>query len=103
MKNKIILSISAAAVIGLAAFIFMPSGGYTMAQVAEHNSAKSCWSAINGNVYDLTGFISEHRGGEDAILKICGKDGSDLFNNQHGGQQKKADVLATFKIGLLAE
>lgn len=28
--------------------------GITFAQVAEHNSRTSCWSVVNGNVYDLT-------------------------------------------------
>jgi cytochrome b involved in lipid metabolism len=74
---------------------------YTLAEVATHKNQTSCWSAINGKVYDLTSWIAEHPGGEGAILGICGKDGSAAFNGQHGGQQKQADVLATFMIGNL--
>lgn len=77
--------------------------GYTLAEIAAHATAASCWSAINGTVYDLTSWISQHPGGEGAILSICGKDGSAAFNNQHGGQSRPEKILATYKIGLLAQ
>lgn len=76
---------------------------YTMAQVAEHGDATSCWSAINGNVYDLTAWVGSHPGGERAILSLCGEDGSASFNGQHGSYQQALDALATMKIGTLAE
>lgn len=80
------------------------SSGYTLADVAKHASQSSCWSAINGTVYDLTSWISKHPGGESAILSICGKDGSAAFNNQHGGQRKPEQELASLpKIGALAQ
>ena len=77
------------------------ASGYTMAQVAKHTSASSCWSAINGNVYDLTSWVNQHPGGAQAILSICGIDGSAAFNDQHGGQRRPANELAGFKIGPL--
>ena len=77
------------------------SGTYTLADVAKHSGETSCWSAINGNVYDLTSWIPQHPGGPEAILSICGKDGSDKFNQQHGGIQRQAMILAGFKIGVL--
>lgn len=77
------------------------ASGYTLADVGGHNSQSSCWSVVNGNVYDLTSWIASHPGGERGILSICGRDGSDVFNSQHGGAQKQAEILATFKIGTL--
>ena len=77
-------------------------GTYTLADVAIHNSGASCWSAINGGVYDLTSWINQHPGGPQAILSICGKDGSSAFNAQHGGQNRPANELAGFEIGTLA-
>ena len=76
-------------------------GGYTLTQVATHNSANSCWSAVNGSVYDLTNWVNAHPGGKAAILMICGKDGSPLFNSQHGSSGKVANILAKYKIGTL--
>jgi len=73
-----------------------------MAQVAQHNNASSCWSAINGKVYDLTSWINQHPGGPEHILGICGSDGSAAFNTQHGGQERPESILEQFYIGELA-
>lgn len=78
------------------------SGGITLEQVAQHASRESCWSVINGSVYDLTGWIPNHPGGERAILSMCGTDGSARFNGQHGGSARPTSILAGFKIGELA-
>ncbi|MDB5194518.1 MAG: conserved rane protein of unknown function [Parcubacteria group bacterium] len=75
---------------------------FTLADVAKHASASSCYSIINGGVYDLTAWINQHPGGQDAILSICGKDGSAAFNAQHGGQSRPESELAGFKIGMFA-
>lgn len=75
----------------------------TMADVAMHTTKESCWSAIDGNVYDLTGWISMHPGGERAITSLCGKDGTAAFHAQHKDNKRQADTLAGFKIGSLAQ
>ena len=75
--------------------------GITLAEVASHNSRNSCWSAINGSVYDLTSWIPNHPGGEQTILSLCGIDGSSGYNGQHGSSSKPARVLGGFKLGLL--
>ena len=77
-------------------------GAYTMAQVAQHNSSTSCFTAINGSVYDLTSFIGQHPGGPQAILSLCGVDGTAAFMSQHGGQGRPEQELASLKIGTLA-
>jgi cytochrome b involved in lipid metabolism len=78
-------------------------GTYTMAQVQAHNSASSCYTTINGAVYDLTQWIDEHPGGPQAILSLCGTDGTQAFENQHGGQARPEQELASLKIGTLAK
>lgn len=79
------------------------SSGITAATVASHNSRTSCWSSINGSVYDLTSWIPKHPGGEQAILGLCGVDGSSKFNRKHGGDASKEKILFGFKIGALAQ
>ncbi len=74
-----------------------------MAQVKQHNSASSCYTAINGSVYDVTSWINQHPGGASAILSLCGTDGSAAFDAQHGGQRRPESELASFKIGALAQ
>jgi cytochrome b involved in lipid metabolism len=76
--------------------------GITMAEVRTHADASSCWSAINGSVYDLTAYIPKHPGGKGEILAICGKDGSSAFDGQHGGDAKPERILASYKIDVLA-
>lgn len=77
-----------------------PSAGrYTIAQVATHNKRSDCWATVNGAVYDFTAWIAGHPGGQDAIISMCGKDGSAAFNSQHGGQSNPMAALANFKIG----
>ena len=75
------------------------AGGYTMTEVRTHGDASSCWSAINGKVYDLTSWINQHPGGPDKILGVCGSDGSMAFNSQHSGQGEPTQVLSSFYIG----
>ncbi len=74
---------------------------YTLTQVSMHASEISCWTTIDGNVYDLTTWIGQHPGGERAILSICGKDGTVVFSGKHGMNGKQATILAGFKIGIL--
>lgn len=76
---------------------------FSLADVSVHSNATSCYSAINGSVYDLTAWIKQHPGGAGKILSICGKDGSSAFSNQHGVNQKELNILATFKIGTLSQ
>ena len=77
--------------------------GYTMEKVRENNSASSCWSIINGNVYDLTKWISSHPGGRSAITGICGRDGTSTFNGRHRGDGGPASVLTGYLLGPLAK
>lgn len=75
---------------------------FTMAQVAIHNSAASCYAVVRGTVYDLTAWIGSHPGGKQAILGLCGKDGTAAFEGQHGGQRRPENELKGFEIGVLA-
>ena len=75
--------------------------GYTMAQVKANNTAKSCWSVIDGYVYDLTNWINSHPGGSGAILFLCGTDGSNAFKAQHENQARPAVRLDGYKLGPL--
>ena len=75
--------------------------GYTMADVKKANTRAKCWSAIDGNVYDLTAWISAHPGGASAITFLCGTDGSNAFKAQHEGQGKPSMRLSQYLLGPL--
>ena len=75
--------------------------GYTMAQVRANNTAKSCWTAIDGYVYNLTSWINSHPGGSGAILFLCGTDGTNAFKAQHENQTRPAIRLDGYRLGPL--
>lgn len=83
---------------------------YTATEVSKHKSKTDCWTIINDNVYDLTGYIPHHQGG-DNILSACGVDGTAFFNGQKAGAQGDTKrhagsanaELAKLQIGTLAQ
>ncbi len=84
------------------ASVITPESGmqiYSEAQVSAHNSSQSCWSIIEGKVYDLTAYIPRHKGGPEKIIAICGKDGTAEFSEEHDGKQKPAIELAKMYLG----
>merc|ERR550537_1565232 len=58
-------------------------GGYTLADVAKHNTKTDCWVVVNEEVLDVTSFLKDHPGGELAIVTFAGKDASEEFNMIH--------------------
>ena len=75
--------------------------GYTIQDVVTHSTEQSCWTAVDGKVYDLTSFIANHPGGKANIMKICGVDGSAVFGNKHGGESRPKNTLDGLYIGPL--
>merc|ERR1712176_1523275 len=58
-------------------------GGYTMDEVAKHVTKEDCWVVVAGQVLNVTSFLSQHPGGELAILTFAGKDATEEFNMIH--------------------
>ena len=79
------------------------TSGYTMAQVAANNSAKSCWAVIEGSVYNLTNWINSHPGGTGAIISLCGTEATSSFNAQHANQSRPSSRLSGYLLGPLAK
>lgn len=84
------------------------SAQYTMADVAQHRTAQSCWSAIDlgagPSVYDLTSWIGEHAGVSSIsglIEPMCGNDGSRAFLDQHVATTTALEKLSSLRIGAL--
>lgn len=78
---------------------------YTLAEVEKHVTESDCWTVINEDIYDVTGLISKHPGGRDAILSACGKDGTSIFEERNGKgphPDKAQDVLSGIRVGKLS-
>merc|ERR1712113_728135 len=58
-------------------------GGFTMEEVAKHTTKEDCWVVLHNNVLNVTSFLSQHPGGELAILTFAGKDATAEFDMIH--------------------
>ncbi|CAH0400153.1 unnamed protein product [Chilo suppressalis] len=80
----------------------MSSEIISLNEVNKHKTKKSCWMVIHNQVYDVTKFLEEHPGGEDALLEYAGKDGTQAFEDV-GHSEDARELLKKFKIGLLPQ
>ncbi|RHZ54733.1 hypothetical protein Glove_423g15 [Diversispora epigaea] len=73
---------------------------FTWEELAKHNTRDDAYVSIRGNVYDITGFITRHPGGEDVLLFAAGRDATQAFETYH--ELGKPDIiLKKFYIGTL--
>ncbi|OXG35145.1 L-mandelate dehydrogenase [Cryptococcus neoformans Bt120] len=52
-------------------------------EVQKHATRGDCWVIIDGMVYDVTDFVSQHPGGAEVILRNAGKDATRIFKPLH--------------------
>merc|ERR1712060_746441 len=52
-------------------------------EVAKHTTKGDCWVVVAGQVLNVTTWVSQHPGGELAILTFAGKDATEEFNMIH--------------------
>ncbi|TFY57580.1 hypothetical protein EVG20_g8489 [Dentipellis fragilis] len=74
---------------------------YTASDVAQHDSASSCWVSHRGRVYDVTGFLADHPGGDDLLLKYAGRDVENVMKDpqEHDHSDSAYAMLEEFIIG----
>merc|ERR550532_1194774 len=57
--------------------------GYSKEEVAKHTTKSDCWVILHDKVLNVTNFLSQHPGGELAILTFAGKDATAEFDMIH--------------------
>ncbi|EDR09262.1 fatty acid-2 hydroxylase [Laccaria bicolor S238N-H82] len=74
---------------------------YTVEDVASHSNASSCWISRAGKVYDVSGFLNDHPGGDDLILNHAGKDVGDAMRDEdeHVHSESAYEMLEEYLIG----
>lgn len=78
----------------------------TLAQVAEHAGAESCWLAIEGRVYDVTAYLASHPAPPAVLLAWCGREATEGMRTKGYGRDHSAAAwasLETMYIGDLEE
>ncbi len=81
------------------------SPSITLSEVSQHATPTDCWTAIDGNVFNVTEYIKLgiHPGGEK-ILNACGKEASALFASIDKHSNGKArPTLEKYVIGVLVQ
>lgn len=74
----------------------------TTSEVAKHSTAQDCWTIVSGKVYNVTSYINSHPGGSQAVMSICGVDGTVAFQTKGGGgshSQNAVNILSSFYVG----
>ncbi|KAG9972374.1 hypothetical protein KCU78_g23379, partial [Aureobasidium melanogenum] len=74
------------------------------ADVASHNSAKSCYVTVGTKVYDITPFLEDHPGGGDLIVEYGGKDVKDIMDDtaSHFHSESAWEILDDYLVGFVA-
>lgn len=76
---------------------------YSLNDVALHANEDDCWTAVNGQVFDITEYIPNHPAG-NSILQGCGIDGTEIFEKKPNGEphsEKAVETLNNYLIGNL--
>lgn len=75
-----------------------------LAEVAMHRDAASCWMAIEGKVYDVTGYFGRHPAPDAVLLAWCGGDATVGMRTKGYGRDHSAAAwsqLSAYQIGVL--
>lgn len=76
------------------------------AEVAKHATKNDCWIIVSNKVYSVTSYIPMHPGGQEAIVNLCGKDATIMFETKGGNGRHSSGAHATlgnFLVGDLAK
>jgi cytochrome b involved in lipid metabolism len=75
---------------------------YTAAEVSHHQSKNELYVIIHGKVYNISPFLDDHPGGEEALLDVAGQDATEAFEDAGHSSGAKV-ILACLLLGDLME
>jgi hypothetical protein len=77
---------------------------FSLSEVALHGDARSCWMAIEGKVYDVTGYLGRHPTPDSVLLAWCGRDATVGMRTKGHGRDHSAAAwarLSAYQVGVL--
>ncbi|KAK5111446.1 hypothetical protein LTR62_004898 [Meristemomyces frigidus] len=77
---------------------------FPQADVASHNTAKSCYITVGTKVYDVTHFLDSHPGGPELILQYAGKDVKEAMEDpiSHTHSEAAWEIIDESLVGFVA-
>lgn len=72
---------------------------FTWCEIRRHCTAEDSWLVKDGNIYDVSGMVSMHPGGEEAIVRHAGGRNKDCTRDFHFHSRKAQKLWEKFKIG----
>ncbi len=80
--------------------------GYSLNEVAAHDTASDCWMAIHGKVYDVSIYLPSYPSRPEVIERWCGKEASEAYDTKTKGRRHSQGAdrqLETYLIGGLTD
>ncbi|XP_073013280.1 uncharacterized protein [Typha latifolia] len=74
---------------------------YSQSEVSIHTSKKDCWVVIHGKVYDVTTFLEDHPGGEDALLQASASGDATNSFEEVGHSTSAISMMENYLIGAI--
>ncbi|CDZ98463.1 fatty acid-2 hydroxylase [Phaffia rhodozyma] len=76
---------------------------YAAADVAKHNTSSDMWVTHKGIVYDISGFVQDHPGGDDVVVPYAGKDITEVMvdETEHVHSKSAFEMMHDFAVGRL--
>ncbi|KAF5015565.1 hypothetical protein F66182_13056 [Fusarium sp. NRRL 66182] len=71
--------------------------------IALHSDSTDCWVIVNGEVWDVSNYLSSHPGGADVIFCHAGKDASFTYNQVHDANLLERTLPSTCLKGTVIE
>ncbi|KAI5849786.1 cytochrome b5-like heme/steroid binding domain-containing protein [Tricharina praecox] len=73
---------------------------YSYDDIKSHNIKKDLLMVIHDKVYQCSGFVDEHPGGEEVLMDVGGLDATDSFEDV-GHSDEAREILAGLLVGTL--
>lgn len=77
----------------------------TLEELGAHNSAEDCWMAIEGKVYDFSGYLPKHPAPPVVMTPYCGKEATEGMRTKGYGRDHSPAAWAMmdeYLVGTLA-
>ena len=69
-------------------------------EIQQHNTIYDGWIVLRGKVYFLSPYLAYHPGGQSVLLKVLGKDATQLYDRYHPWVNEE-NLIGKLWIGVL--